>query len=74
MLWEYWTVENSGGFHNPGLARESLTGFGHNALLGVADKVISAVNSGAIKHFFLVENFNVGPTTRVDADMKAVLG
>jgi formate-dependent nitrite reductase cytochrome c552 subunit len=25
-LWEYWTAENSEGFHNPDLARESLTG------------------------------------------------
>jgi formate-dependent nitrite reductase cytochrome c552 subunit len=25
VLWEYWTAENSDGFHNPGLARESLT-------------------------------------------------
>jgi formate-dependent nitrite reductase cytochrome c552 subunit len=24
-LWEYWTAENSDGFHNPELARESLT-------------------------------------------------
>jgi formate-dependent nitrite reductase cytochrome c552 subunit len=24
-LWEYWTAENSDGFHNPPLARESLT-------------------------------------------------
>jgi len=31
-----------------------LTGFGRNAVLGVADKVIGAVKSGAIKHFFLV--------------------
>ena len=30
------------------------TGFGHGAILGVADKVIEAVKSGAIKHFFLV--------------------
>jgi hydroxylamine reductase len=29
-------------------------GFGHDAILGVADKVISAVKSGAIKHFFLI--------------------
>lgn len=29
-------------------------GFGHNAVLGVADKVIDAVKSGAIKHFFLI--------------------
>jgi len=34
--------------------QEILTGFGHNAVLGVADKVIDAVKSGAIKHFFLV--------------------
>ena len=25
ILWEYWTAENSDGFHNPALARESLT-------------------------------------------------
>ncbi len=31
-----------------------MTGFAHNAVLGVADKVIEAVKSGAIKHFFLV--------------------
>ena len=37
---------------NPG--QEILTGFGHNAVLGVADKVIAAVKSGDIKHFFLV--------------------
>ncbi|MGD0845632.1 MAG: hydroxylamine reductase, partial [Geobacteraceae bacterium] len=34
--------------------KEILTGFGHNAVLGVADKVIEAVKSGAIKHFFLI--------------------
>jgi len=37
---------------NPG--QEILVGFGHNAVLGVADKVIAAVKSGAIKRFFLV--------------------
>ncbi|UNC92859.1 hydroxylamine reductase [Candidatus Contubernalis alkaliaceticus] len=31
-----------------------LVGFGHNAVLGVADKVIEAVKNGDIKHFFLV--------------------
>ena len=31
-----------------------LVGFGHNAVLGVADKVVDAVRTGAIKHFFLV--------------------
>jgi len=25
ILWEYWTAENSDGFHNPELARESIT-------------------------------------------------
>lgn len=25
VLWEYWTAENSDGFHNPEMARESLT-------------------------------------------------
>lgn len=30
------------------------TGFGHDAVLGVADTVIEAVKSGAIRHFFLV--------------------
>jgi hydroxylamine reductase len=37
---------------NPG--QQILTGFGHNAVLGVADKVIAGVKSGAIKHFFLI--------------------
>lgn len=31
-----------------------MTGFGHGAVLGVADQVIAAVKSGAIRHFFLV--------------------
>ncbi len=30
------------------------TGFGHEAVLNVADQVIQAVKSGAIRHFFLV--------------------
>ena len=30
------------------------TGFAHNTVLGVADQVINAVKTGAIKHFFLV--------------------
>ncbi len=30
------------------------TGFAHNTVLAVADKVIEAVKTGAIKHFFLV--------------------
>lgn len=31
-----------------------MTGFARNTVLGVADKVIDAVKSGAIRHFFLV--------------------
>ena len=31
-----------------------MTGFGHNTVLSVADKVTDAVKSGAIRHFFLV--------------------
>jgi hydroxylamine reductase len=31
-----------------------LVGFGHNATLSYADKIIQAVKSGAVKHFFLV--------------------
>ena len=31
-----------------------MVGFGRNAVLSVADKVIAGVKSGAIKHFFLV--------------------
>jgi hydroxylamine reductase len=46
-------AQASAGFpENPG--QEILVGFGHNAVLGVADKVIAAVKSGAIKRFFLV--------------------
>ncbi len=43
----------------PGFAEDEdkgsvLCGFGRNAVMGVADKVIEAVKSGAIRHFFLV--------------------
>jgi hydroxylamine reductase len=34
--------------------RTITVGFGHNAVLGVAGKVVDAVKKGAIKHFFLV--------------------
>ena len=42
------------GFAEDGPDRTILTGFGHHAVLGVADKVVEAVKSGAIRHFFLV--------------------
>ncbi|EKE00869.1 MAG: hypothetical protein ACD_21C00261G0007 [uncultured bacterium] len=31
-----------------------LSGFAHNAVLSIADKIVGAVQSGKIKHFFLV--------------------
>ena len=42
------------GFAEDMNGRQVMCGFGHNAVMGVADKVIDAVKSGAIKHFFLV--------------------
>jgi hydroxylamine reductase len=42
------------GFAQDGPDKTILVGFGHQAVLGVADKVIEAVKTGAIKHFFLV--------------------
>jgi hydroxylamine reductase len=42
------------GFAEDGPDKTILVGFGHNAVLGVADKVVDAVKTGAIKHFFLV--------------------
>jgi hydroxylamine reductase len=42
------------GFEADGPDKTILVGFGHQAVLGVADQVIEAVNSGAIRHFFLV--------------------
>jgi len=43
----------------PGFARDGgdktiLVGFGHEAVLSVAGKVVEAVKSGAVKHFFLI--------------------
>ncbi len=43
----------------PGFAEDEpektiTVGFGHDAVLGVADKVIEAVKAGKIRHFFLV--------------------
>jgi hydroxylamine reductase len=42
------------GFPADTAGREVLVGFARNAVLGVADKVIEAVKSKAIRHFFLV--------------------
>ncbi len=42
------------GFSEDTNDRAVTCGFGRNAVLGVADKVIEAVKGGAIRHFFLV--------------------
>ena len=41
-------------FHGINGGQKVTTGFGHNAVLSVADQVVAAVHSGAIRHFFLV--------------------
>lgn len=43
-----------GGFEEDSDGKNILVGFGHNAVLGVADKVIEAVKTGKIRHFFLI--------------------
>ncbi len=42
------------GFAEDGPEQSILVGFGHNAVMSVADKVIEAVKGGAIRRFFLV--------------------
>jgi len=42
------------GFTEDGSDKTIMVGFGHNAVMSVADKVIEAVKSGAIRHFFLI--------------------
>jgi hydroxylamine reductase len=42
------------GFAEDGPADSITTGFGHDAVLGVAGTVIDAVKSGALRHFFLI--------------------
>ena len=42
------------GFEEDHVTQNMTVGFARNAVLGVADKVIEAVKSGDMKHFFLV--------------------
>ncbi|MFH0797400.1 MAG: hydroxylamine reductase [Candidatus Omnitrophota bacterium] len=42
------------GFPEDKEEKRILVGFGHNTVLGLADKVVSAVKSGAVRHFFLI--------------------
>jgi hydroxylamine reductase len=45
---------DSDGFSEDAPAHTITVGFGHNAVMSVADKVIAAVKAGSIKHFFLI--------------------
>lgn len=42
------------GFTEDGAEKFITVGFGHNAVLGVADKVVEAVKAGKIRHFYLI--------------------
>ena len=42
------------GFSEDQNGKKVMVGFGHHAVMGVADKIIDAVKSRAIRHFFLV--------------------
>ena len=42
------------GFTEDAPRKTRVIGFGHNAVMGVADKVIEAIKGGAISHFFLI--------------------
>jgi len=43
-----------GGFKEDMVEKEITVGFGHNTVLSLADKIIAAVKSKLIRHFFLV--------------------
>ena len=43
-----------GGYPEDEEAHEILVGFGHHATLGYADKIVEAVKSGKLRHFFLI--------------------
>jgi formate-dependent nitrite reductase cytochrome c552 subunit len=49
ILWEWWTAENSDGFHNPELARESLTASVDESTAGIKiiDEALAAKNAPA---------------------------
>jgi hydroxylamine reductase len=47
-------AQMAGGFSEDGPEQFITVGFGHQAVMSVADKVIEAVKGGQIKHFFLI--------------------
>ncbi|OGV39707.1 MAG: hydroxylamine reductase [Lentisphaerae bacterium GWF2_45_14] len=52
------------GFKDDGEEKFIMGGFGHNAVLSVADKVVEGVKAGAIKHFFLIGGCDGAKTGR----------
>lgn len=58
------TALRSPGFPADVQGKSLLLGFGHNAVLHVADQVVAAVKSGAIRHFFLVGGCDGAKTGR----------
>lgn len=42
------------GFTDSGLEKKVMVGFGHGTVLGIADQVIDAVKTGAVRHFILI--------------------
>lgn len=53
-----------GGFEEDQEPHEILVGFGHNATLSNADKIIDAVKSGKLRHFFLIGGCDGAKTGR----------
>ena len=47
-------AEAADGFETDEPEKSITVGFGHNAVLGIADKVVDAVKAGSIRHFFLI--------------------
>lgn len=43
-----------GGFTQDVEPHEIIVGFGHHATLSYADKIVQAVESGKLRHFFLI--------------------
>jgi len=43
-----------GGFKQDEIEKEIIVGFGHNTVLSLAGKIVEAVKSKAIRHFFLI--------------------
>lgn len=47
-------AQELGGFKETRITKEILVGFGHHAVLSLADKIIAAVKAKKIRHFFLI--------------------